>query len=47
MLNQSVLLHRVNDQAETLIALSKRLLDCRVLPYYLHKNDAVSGTLAL
>ena len=44
LLNQSVLLHRVNDQAETLIELSKRLLDCRVLPYYLHKNDAVSGT---
>jgi EF-P beta-lysylation protein EpmB len=44
LLNQSVLLHRVNDRTETLIALSKRLLECRVLPYYLHKNDAVIGT---
>lgn len=44
LLNQSVLLHRVNDRSDTLIALSKRLLECRVLPYYLHKNDAVIGT---
>ncbi len=44
LLNQSVLLHRVNDQADVLIELSQRLLDCRVLPYYLHKNDPVMGT---
>jgi len=44
LLNQSVLLRGVNDDAQTLIELSQRLLDCRVLPYYLHKNDPVAGT---
>ncbi len=44
LLNQSVLLRGVNDHAATLADLSNRLLDCGVLPYYLHKNDPVSGT---
>ncbi len=44
MLNQSVLLKQINDHAETLIALSERLLDCGVLPYYLHQLDPVAGT---
>ncbi len=44
LLNQSVLLHGVNDVADTLIALSERLFDVGVLPYYLHMPDAVSGT---
>jgi EF-P beta-lysylation protein EpmB len=44
LLNQSVLLRGINDDIETLKQLSSRLLDCRVLPYYLHKNDPVSGT---
>jgi EF-P beta-lysylation protein EpmB len=44
LLNQSVLLSGVNDNFEALKRLSLRLLDCRVLPYYLHKNDPVSGT---
>ena len=44
LLNQSVLLRGVNDQAATLIELSNRLIGCGVLPYYLHKNDPVAGT---
>jgi L-lysine 2,3-aminomutase len=43
LLNQSVLLRGVNDDAPTLVALSQRLLDCRVLPYYLHQLDRVAG----
>lgn len=44
LLNQSVLLRGVNDNAETLALLSERLFDCRVLPYYLHQLDRVRGT---
>ena len=44
LLNQSVLLRGVNDDAATLIALSKRLHALGVLPYYLHLTDAVNGT---
>ena len=44
LLNQSVLLRGVNDDAETLVALSKRLHALGVLPYYLHLTDAVNGT---
>ena len=43
MLNQTVLLRGVNDDGNSLIELSKRLLDCRVLPYYLHQIDPVVG----
>ena len=43
LLNQSVLLAGVNDRAETLAALSRRLLQCGVLPYYLHMLDPVAG----
>ncbi len=43
MLNQSVLLAGVNDDAEVLAALSRRLFDCDVLPYYLHLLDPVRG----
>jgi EF-P beta-lysylation protein EpmB len=43
VLNQSVLLRGVNDDADTLVDLSQRLLDCRVLPYYLHQLDRVAG----
>jgi len=43
LLNQSVLLRNVNDNAETLIQLSKKLFDCQVLPYYLHLLDKVAG----
>jgi EF-P beta-lysylation protein EpmB len=44
LLNQSVLLRGVNDDATTLVALSKRLHALGVLPYYLHLTDAVNGT---
>lgn len=43
LLNQAVLLRGVNDSADTLADLSQRLLDCRVLPYYLHQLDRVAG----
>jgi EF-P beta-lysylation protein EpmB len=43
VLNQSVLLRGVNDNAEALIGLSRRLVDLRVMPYYLHQLDRVAG----
>ena len=43
LLNQSVLLAGVNDSLESLAALSLRLIDCRVMPYYLHLLDRVTG----
>ncbi|RUO71991.1 EF-P beta-lysylation protein EpmB [Pseudidiomarina sediminum] len=43
LLNQSVLLKGVNDHAATLAALSERLFEARVLPYYLHQLDKVKG----
>jgi len=43
LLNQSVLLKGINDSAEVLGALSHRLFDFRVLPYYLHQLDKVQG----
>lgn len=43
LLNQAVLLRGVNDDLGTLIELSQRLLDCRVMPYYLHQLDRVAG----
>ena len=43
LLNQSVLLAGVNDNAKTLAALSERLFACGVLPYYLHLLDKVQG----
>ena len=44
LLNQSVLLRGINDEADTLALLSERLFDCGVLPYYLHQLDRVAGT---
>lgn len=44
LLNQSVLLAGVNDSAEVLAALSERLVDLGVVPYYLHLLDRVRGT---
>ncbi len=43
LLNQSVLLRGVNDDAQTLIDLSEKLLDQHVMPYYLHQLDRVRG----
>lgn len=44
LLNQSVLLRGVNDNAGTLSALSERLFAAGVLPYYLHQLDRVQGS---
>ncbi len=44
VLNQSVLLAGVNDDAEVLAALSERLFEVGALPYYLHQLDRVAGT---
>lgn len=43
VLNQSVLLRGINDNARELIALSEALFDSHVLPYYLHVLDRVQG----
>lgn len=44
LLNQSVLLRGVNDNADTLATLSESLFDVGVLPYYLHLLDPVAGS---
>lgn len=44
VLNQTVLLKGINDHADTLEELSRRLIDLGVLPYYLHQLDRVTGT---
>lgn len=44
LLNQSVLLQDVNDDATALCDLSERLFDVGVLPYYLHFLDKANGT---
>ncbi len=44
LLNQSVLLAGVNDSANELVQLSERLIECSVLPYYLHQLDRVIGS---
>ncbi|HEJ0075142.1 TPA: EF-P beta-lysylation protein EpmB [Klebsiella oxytoca] len=43
LLNQSVLLRGVNDNARTLADLSNGLFDAGVMPYYLHVLDRVQG----
>ena len=43
LLNQSVLLRGVNDSVEVLESLSEKLVQARVLPYYLHQLDKVQG----
>lgn len=43
LLNQAVLLRGVNDTYAAQRELCERLLDLRVLPYYLHQLDPVSG----
>lgn len=44
LLNQTVLLRRINDDPSILIALSRRLFEMGVLPYYLHELDKARGT---
>ncbi len=43
VLNQAVLLRGVNDDVDVLAELFGRLVDLRVMPYYLHQLDRVSG----
>jgi lysine 2,3-aminomutase len=44
MLSQTVLLRGVNDDVETLGALLRALVECRIKPYYLHHADLAPGT---
>jgi lysine 2,3-aminomutase len=44
MLSQSVLLRGINDDPETLAALMRGFVECRVRPYYLHHPDLAPGT---
>ncbi|HEY2882407.1 MAG TPA: EF-P beta-lysylation protein EpmB, partial [Pirellulales bacterium] len=43
VLNQAVLLAGVNDNADVLAELCERLINLRVMPYYLHQLDRVQG----
>lgn len=43
VLSQTVLLRGVNDRVEVLAELFERLIDVRVIPYYLHQLDRVAG----
>ncbi len=43
VLNQTVLLKGVNDNVDALAALSEKLFDAGILPYYLHLLDKVAG----
>ena len=47
MLAQTVLLRGVNDDVETLGALMRALVECRIKPYYLHHADLAPGTAHL
>ena len=44
IMSQTVLLRRVNDDVETLYRLFRRLIDARIVPYYLHQLDRVAGS---
>lgn len=44
MVSQSVLLHGVNDDIDTLEALMRAFLECGIKPYYLHQTDLARGT---
>ena len=44
LLNQTVLLKGVNDQAAVLAELSEKLFNYGILPYYLHTLDKTAGT---
>jgi EF-P beta-lysylation protein EpmB len=43
LFNQSVLLNRVNNNTQTLVDLSHKLFESRIIPYYLHQLDKVQG----
>jgi KamA family protein len=44
VLNQTVLLAGINDTADQMEALCRRLVNVGVMPYYLHQLDRVSGS---
>jgi len=44
LLNQSVLLKDINDDANVIVALSEKLFESGIHPYYLHMLDRVQGT---
>ncbi len=44
LLAQTVLIAGVNDNTETLGALMRALVECRIKPYYLHHGDLARGT---
>lgn len=44
LLNQTVLLKDINDNAKTLAKLSKQLFFAGVIPYYIHMLDKVTGS---
>ena len=44
LLSQSVLLRGVNNDVETLTALMRAFVECRVKPHYLHHPDLARGT---
>jgi lysine 2,3-aminomutase len=44
MLSQSVLLRGINDDPQTLGALMRAFVECRIKPYYLHHGDLAPGT---
>ena len=43
VLNQAVLMRGINDDVDVLAELFGRLVDLRVMPYYLHQLDRVAG----
>lgn len=43
LLNQSVLLKDVNDRADTMVKLCRKLFEQGVLPYYIHQLDHAKG----
>jgi len=47
LVSQSVLLRGVNDTVETLTALMRAFVECRIKPYYLHHGDLAPGTAHL
>ncbi len=44
LLSQSVLLRGVNDTVESLTALMRAFVECRITPHYLHQGDLARGT---
>lgn len=45
VLSQTVLLKDINDNTPALIALFKELINCGIIPYYLHQFDPVKGSM--